>query len=198
MGGYGSGRRPGRPVAEQCSRLDLARIAKQGMLQPGRAYVGEQGWHMGGRLILRAQLVIDLAGPQAPRAILYRQAGDDWPRMQVFTLAATPQPKGGARYWWLCPFCRQRCRVLYLPEGGRPYLFACRRCWGCTYASSNESDKRVSAMASDIDALAAAYHADHWPTVRLWLRAHRLLQRRELHGLPPGRRRRLAAAYGLE
>ncbi|MGB2820949.1 MAG: hypothetical protein WBF17_08210, partial [Phycisphaerae bacterium] len=48
-------------------------------------------------------------------------------------LTITPTSFGGRRDWFLCPACRRRAGVLYLPEGER--LFACRLCHGLCYRS---------------------------------------------------------------
>jgi hypothetical protein len=46
----------------------------------------------------------------------------------------TTQPHyGGVRYWWLCPSCGQRVRILY---GGS--IFACRRCHNLTYETTQK------------------------------------------------------------
>jgi hypothetical protein len=42
--------------------------------------------------------------------------------------AGTPARFGGHRLWFLCPSCRQRCRVLY-----GSWRIACRRCHGLRY-----------------------------------------------------------------
>lgn len=196
MGGYGSGRHQTRPITDEACCLDMAAIARHGYLRPGQVSRALWQWLQGGQTALIVILDIDLTA--SPGWVSFRQRRDgEWHELQPrVPVVFTPQHFGGQRAWWLCRRCGRRARSLYLPYGAR--LFACRRCYRLTYRSSNESDKRVSAMASSIDTLAAAYHSDHWPTARLWLRAHRLLQRRELHGLPPGRRRRLAQWYGLK
>jgi hypothetical protein len=40
---------------------------------------------------------------------------------------------GGVRYWWLCPSCGRRVRILY---GGS--IFACRRCHNLTYETTQK------------------------------------------------------------
>ena len=53
----------------------------------------------------------------------------------------TNQPKGGLRYWFLCPLhgCNRRVAKLYLPNGAK--YFGCRTCYNLTYESCNESHK---------------------------------------------------------
>lgn len=57
---------------------------------------------------------------------------------QEIVLTPTPQPRGGARYWFLCPRCGRRSAKLYKPPRVKP--FACRLCYGLTYESCNESN----------------------------------------------------------
>jgi hypothetical protein len=53
-------------------------------------------------------------------------------------LTTTETRFGGVRYWWECPGCWRRCRVLYAyPVCGRE-RFACRRCQQLRYYSHNE------------------------------------------------------------
>ena len=53
-------------------------------------------------------------------------------------LTTTETRFGGVRYWWECPGCWRRCRVLYAyPVCGRE-RFACRRCQQLGYYSHNE------------------------------------------------------------
>lgn len=62
-------------------------------------------------------------------------------------LKATPCHFGGLRWWFLCPIlqnenpCWKRVGKLYL-AGGK--YFGCRHCYGLTYQSSQENDKRVN------------------------------------------------------
>ena len=55
------------------------------------------------------------------------------PVLQNVELTATPMPAGGSRWWWLCPGCRRRTEMLYLPSGVD--ALACRLCHGLKYSS---------------------------------------------------------------
>jgi hypothetical protein len=60
-----------------------------------------------------------------------------------------PMPRGGRRWLFLCPACRQRRALrLYAPRSDR-MGFACRRCHGLLYESSRQSDWRVSRLRAD-------------------------------------------------
>ena len=60
-------------------------------------------------------------------------------------VTSTALPWGGRRWWFTCPLvrnnvpCGRRCGKLHLPPGGR--YFGCRRCYGLTYTSCQESHK---------------------------------------------------------
>lgn len=52
----------------------------------------------------------------------------------------TPCNYGGVRYWYQCPSCGSRRRILYLPPGRD--VFACRDCHRLTYKSRQEAKCR--------------------------------------------------------
>ncbi len=49
----------------------------------------------------------------------------------------TPCHFGGKRYWYQCPECGSRRRILYLPPSGN--VFACRECHRLTYKSRQQA-----------------------------------------------------------
>jgi len=51
-------------------------------------------------------------------------------------IETTPCNYGGKRWWFLCPVCFRRCRVIYLPPGQG--VFACRICHNLSYKSQQE------------------------------------------------------------
>lgn len=66
---------------------------------------------------------------------------------QPVAQTSIPTPWGAARSMLCCPCCRRRVRALHRPLSRRRW--ACRTCWGLTYASRQGWDKRVdSALAS--------------------------------------------------
>lgn len=50
-------------------------------------------------------------------------------------------------WWFSCPTCKRRVERLYLPSARAS--FACRRCSGLTYASSQTHDDRVNKLRRD-------------------------------------------------
>jgi len=51
-------------------------------------------------------------------------------------IETTPCHYGGERWWFLCPVCFRRCRILYQPPDQS--VFACRICHNLSYKSQQE------------------------------------------------------------
>src|SRR5215469_9804458 len=68
---------------------------------------------------------------------------DGEPIEEDVELAETDCFYGGSGKWFICYFCEQRRRALYLPPGFT--IFACRTCRSLTYATQNlpPIDRRV-------------------------------------------------------
>lgn len=79
--------------------------------------------------------------------------------------ASIPTPWGAIRRLLCCPHCRRRVRALHRPPAH--WQWACRTCWGLSYASRQAWDKRVEGMlrGTDLDALLllpmSAYPSEH-------------------------------------
>ena len=63
--------------------------------------------------------------------LMYSTNGRDY--NYVAKVGTTSPNFGGTRYWWLCPACNQRVRILY---GGD--LFVCRQCGRLTYETAQK------------------------------------------------------------
>jgi len=59
-------------------------------------------------------------------------------------LDTTPCNYGGKRWWFKCPQCWRRCRILYLPPGHNYFL--CRICHNLTYTSQQEGKNKWSPL----------------------------------------------------
>ena len=59
-------------------------------------------------------------------------------------LCTTPCYFGGRRWWFRCPECGRRCRILYLPP--KQDRFACRTCHHLTYRSQQEKPSRLELL----------------------------------------------------
>lgn len=155
MGGMGSGpRRPGgrKLTVESRPRLTISALRHAGGLVDGAA----------GTLECRP-LARPLARTESPSAVVVKYAvslGQDTGTLRVahacattgvqreyaLPLLTTPCRFGGIRWWLGCPLgggtCESRVAAMYL---GGPY-FGCRHCLGLTYASTQQSDRRVRAF----------------------------------------------------
>jgi len=57
-------------------------------------------------------------------------------------IETTPCNYGGERWWFLCPVCFRRCRILYQPPSQS--VFACRICHDLSYRSRQEGKNYFS------------------------------------------------------
>ena len=62
---------------------------------------------------------------------------DDWTPKYNISLTKTPCARGGERFWFTCPACKQRKAILY---ARLDHKFACRDCSDLSYESKNLSD----------------------------------------------------------
>ena len=142
MGGFGSGRWDGSPVAEDALRLDLAQLITRGFAQPGRRSRGTLTW----KLLRDAQLTAvvtyaaDLTDPD-DAWIELRQAvrpdGDVRLQNQMLRLTTTRPHHGGQRWWFVCPILGGRARVLYWPPATSG--FASQSAYHLAYRSQRQT-----------------------------------------------------------
>lgn len=191
MGGYGSGRRGGRPTVEGCRSLvlDINRVlrpvmkALDGRDLPPDARVRAGPW----RLWLARQGQAELGASVEVALTLYRQHGfatlrydlehvsrRTGPQAQQVELVSTPCRYGGRRWWWLCPATGRRCAKLYLPNGGAQFLSRGPGAYRLAYASQNNSalDRSLNRMRRLHRKLGGDYsqHDDPPPPRPKWMR----------------------------
>jgi hypothetical protein len=149
MGGYGSGNHGGRSTIEDGLVLDLNKLIRDRLFRPG-TWSGSLVWSQ-----LDSGRVVASIGYEAHR-------GDErgWARLRYTTtntwsgekthqdycidLATTPQPFGGRRWWWVCPWREGLVAKLYkLRAGG---IFASRKAHRLAYHSQRQSpyDRSIS------------------------------------------------------
>lgn len=63
-------------------------------------------------------------------------------------ITSSPCNLGGMRYWWLCPSCNRRCRVLY---GGRRFL--CRKCNPGAYYETQKNKDLLTRIDNELIAI---------------------------------------------
>ena len=145
MGGYSSGRHGGKRTTNDMHVLDIRKIARAGLLQPGCSFSWQ--WTRGGEKIASIGLRTEI-----DRVVLNyrsRSNGDEWQDMNYpVYLAWSGCNYGGQRAWWLCPAsgCGRRVAVLY---GGKVY--ACRHCHKLAYQTQREqAHDRASSKADKL------------------------------------------------
>ena len=138
MGGFGSGRQNGRPTVEAGFALDINRLLRDRGIIPGQWVHGTLRWTVvgTGREVASLGYEANLVDPDAAGMRLRYAIGDGKARRTFdyrVDLATTRPPRGGLRWWFLCPSSGRRCAKLHRPPGGD--LFAARQAWRLGYAS---------------------------------------------------------------
>ena len=142
MGGYGSGRRSGRPTTDDGLTLDLLCLLEQRRLVPGLALAGSLTWTN-----TRTEAYVgslgyesDLGAERGCMRLSYttsRGNGDKHDLDYSIELETTPQPFGGRRWWFLCPRTGERVAKLHLPPSA--LTFASRKAYRLAYRSQRET-----------------------------------------------------------
>ena len=153
MGGAGSTRwgcQSTKWAVESCRCLDLSLWVRDGTLTPGAWKSGGVTWSnpfTNNRSRIGYTLDTTEWGSGSVRlSYTFPESGESLD--YEIRLATTVPNYGGLRWWFICPLskngwaCGSRVAKLYLPPSGR--YFGCRRCHNLTYASCQQSDKRVS------------------------------------------------------
>ena len=129
----------GRRTCESCISIDARRWQRQGRLCPGLSFSCSWSWGEEPCGSIKVRTETDAV------ILMYRARGwrdADWKSVeQRVPITWTACRLGGHRPWWVCPrssggrYCGRRVAVLY----GAGELFACRHCYGLTYASQREA-----------------------------------------------------------
>ena len=136
MGGFGSGRRATTFDTDDCLRLSLADLRRDGALKRHLWARREKGWVdlRSKREVGAVSIVADVdCGKITIKGSAFGQPID-----QKLEVVAQPMPFGGERFYALCPLSGKRCTVLILPPGKT--FFASVRGWGVAYASTRECE----------------------------------------------------------
>ena len=141
MGGYGSGRSTGRPTTESGLTLTLSKLLRDKLFRPGCVGAGSLIWtntstgERIGSIGYEAHL-----GEENGRVRLHytttRRDGEKRDSDCWIQLETTPQPFGGRRWWFTCPWTGVRAAKLHLPEGA------------LTFASRQGTGSRTNANAN--------------------------------------------------
>jgi len=150
MGGYGSGRYGGKPIAEHCLRIDIAWMIGKGFAVPGAHMAGQLHWTRGGEPSGDIGYSCDMTDPDAGELVLRfttgANRGEPKEHVQRIRLSYTTPKFGGRRWWMHCPFNGERVGKLYVPPGRE--LFASRKAWKIGYRSQRGSrqDRNLNAL----------------------------------------------------
>lgn len=136
MGGWGSGRSGGRPVAEHCFRIDLPWMFKTGRITPGAHVNWSLHWNCGGEPSgnINYEAIMDEPGDERLILKFTQGSGADKETVRQEVRLVWTQPHYGGRRWWMvCPYKGTRCTKLFLPGNGD--RFASRAAWKVHYKS---------------------------------------------------------------
>lgn len=135
--GYGGSR---YLTTEQCYDLDIADLRRAGMFRPGAKASTTWEWWTNNdpERSSTVGVEIDLRDLEAPQFAVRYAIGEE-PLSFLGWLETTRPQYGGVRYWFRCPRCGRRRRVLYVYPSNGWKRFACRRCHGLRYYSHRES-----------------------------------------------------------
>lgn len=163
MGGSGSGRWGGsnpdaKTLVEDCRRLDLRLLVREGAVRPGAMTTGRWTWSRGGKEVASVGYEAQAAEDHGTLRLVYTVTRGEAKTDVDYRVAleTTLLPSGGRRWWFRClarrgggPPCGRRAATLYLPPGAT--YFACRSCHRLAYTSSRESrrwDRMFRQLAS--------------------------------------------------
>lgn len=122
---WGAGRPASRPKTTNAVRLDVRRLASEGLLAPGQSMT----WRWSNGQTATCTIEADAL------RLTYRYEFSNGPRdiEARIPLTQTPCHLGGSRTWFGCPRCGRRIATLYL--WGWP---SCRTCARMSYPSQSE------------------------------------------------------------
>jgi hypothetical protein len=144
MGGYGSGRQYGRPLAEEARRIDLAWMIRKGLAVPGAYRSGTLSWTCGNDPAGRIGFTCDMREPDSGELVLQYTITDRWgddarDYKHRIRLSCTQPHFGGRRWWMHCPVNGQRVGKLYMPSDAN--VFASRTAWRLGYRSQRITER---------------------------------------------------------
>jgi hypothetical protein len=125
-------------TCESCAWIDVRRWHREGRLNSGQEF--SWSWTRGGEPAGSISVQVECAAI----VLSYRSGSGsgEWKSVQQrVPISLTACHFGGQRPWFVCPvycngrYCGRRAAILY----GAGELFACRRCYGLSYASQQQT-----------------------------------------------------------
>lgn len=147
MGGWGSGRQNGRPVADSALRIDFAWMLRQRLAIPGELKIGALRWTNNGQPSGNINYTCDMSDLESGRLELRftvkdNRSGEKSDYVQNVLLSYSVPHFGGKRWWMHCPTNGDRVGKLYCPNGA--HTFASRTAWRLGYNSQRITDRDKS------------------------------------------------------
>jgi hypothetical protein len=142
MGGMGSGRRSsysGKGETADAAPLDIRKLARQGLLTPGRSFSWH--WTINDKEVSAIRIMANLGSV----TLAYRRNSTNEDIRQIISIETTACHLGGERQWFICQGCSKRVAVIY----GVSKYFGCRRCYALVYPSQKESPGDRAARKAD-------------------------------------------------
>ena len=135
-----------KPTVEGCYSLDARRWAREGVIEPGRKWIGSWTWSDRETSEVKSSISVE-ATCQDDVGIVrltYTRTQYDGEKESLdysVRLATTRPHLGGLRWWFVCPLVKNGVpcvrRVAKIYRRGR--YFGCRNCHGLAYRSSQEA-----------------------------------------------------------
>jgi len=130
VGGYGSGLYgdgKGKTPVERCLSIDIRQLQKQNVLDL-KGKILTWNWTKNGENVASIGMI-----PKENHLLLTYLANKE--RITTPIYYEESETGYGERKWFTCPFCSKKCALLYL----KGKYFACRKCHGLNYKSSQLS-----------------------------------------------------------
>ena len=120
MGGFGSGARRSTHIGnvEEMLALDIRALRRLGVIAPGECTIDTLHWSIGGLSTASVRLRVDLSDVERGGVMAIIGEMPDGAINQPVAIEMVPSLFGGHRCYFICPFTRRRCEVLYY-VGGR-------------------------------------------------------------------------------
>jgi hypothetical protein len=188
MGGIGSGgwyRLNKKTTVEECRSLDVRRLQREGLLEPGCRF--SWSWSRAGSQVAPVGGVV--LGEHRPErlVLLFRHRSGpnaEWEDVQEpVELEWTACNFGGERPWFICPGAGYDRRVAVLHAAGKYFL--CRHCYDLTYQSQRDNKMyralhraqdirpRLAGSANMMEPFPEKPNRMHWRTYeRFWWEHH--------------------------
>ena len=164
MGGWNSGRWGGvrtKQTTAQCLRIDLARLcSNRRVITLLSANLGERPLHV--------RLEPNLPGKKVSISATVPEGSSGW---QVRLIETRPQ-FGGVRYWFSCPRCGHRRRVLRITFTPR---LGCHGCLDLAYPTQRMDrywrlNRRLDRVWKDLGGTEESQGRRYWPKRPKWRR----------------------------